>query len=201
VNRGVRRLAVVAALSLALGVGCGVSTDDQPHEISQSNVPEGFDDQPVTTDPPEGSAQAGEAVSIWLLHDDEGEVRLSRQRRTVPRPPRDAAILEELLLEGPTPDERELNITTAIPSGTRLASAPERVDDGVLVVDLSGAFFEVSGFELRNAYAQVVCTADDIDGVEAVEFELDGRPVGAFDGEGQSSDGPMRCADYEQLMS
>lgn len=193
-----RLLPGIAGFTLALAAGCGVSTDDRPHEISQSNVPEGFGDDPATTDPATRTAQPGERVGIWLLHDEDGEVLLTRRTRPVPRPPSDAAILEALL-EGPTRQERDASITTAIPRSTRLATAPDRVGE-VLVVDLSDGFFQVNGDDLRNAYAQIVCTADEIDGVRAVEFQIDGSAVGAFDGDGQSSDRPMRCRDYEQLL-
>jgi spore germination protein GerM len=188
-----------AVLAVAVLAGCGVSTDDRPHEISQSNVPEGFDEVPSPA-AAEGTAQPGEAVPIYLLHDEGGEVTLARRRRTVPRPPTDSAVLDALLLEGPTRAERRSGITTAIPSSTRQASASERVGGGVLVIDLSSGLFEVAGFDLRNAYAQIVCTADEIPGVRAVEFEIDGQPEEAFDGDGQSTDGPMRCDDYDQLL-
>jgi spore germination protein GerM len=194
-----RRLAP-AVLAAALVAGCGVSTDDQPQEISRSNVPEGFDDDvAATTDATDGTPRPGQIVGIFLLHEEAGEVTLIRRRRRVPVEPTDSAILEALLLEAPTRAERRASITTAIPSTTRLASTPERVD-GVLVIDLSDGFFEVSGDDLRNAYAQVVCTADEIDGVRAVEFEIEGRRQDAFDGDGQSTARPMRCDDYSQLL-
>lgn len=192
--------AVALALALVLGAlaGCGVSTDDQPQEISESNVPDAFED-PTTTDG-RATAQPGEEVEVFLLHDEGGEVRLVPRPRNVARSPTDAAVLEALLLEGPTEDERRESITTAIPRSTRLASPPERLPGGVLRVDLSAGFFEVAGDDLRNAYAQVVCTANYIEGVRAVEFAIEGERVGAFDGEGQSSNRPIRCDDYAALL-
>ncbi|HEY8523337.1 MAG TPA: GerMN domain-containing protein [Acidimicrobiales bacterium] len=191
--------AVALALTLVLGVlaGCGVSTDDQPQEISGSNVPDAFD-EPTTTN--QATAQPGEEVQVFLLHDEGGEVKLVPRPRHVARTPTDAAVLEALLLEGPTTEERERSITTAIPRSTRLASPPERLPGGILRIDLSAGFFEVAGDDLRNAYAQVVCTANYIEGVRAVEFAIEGERVGAFDGAGQSSNRPVRCDDYAALL-
>ncbi len=197
-----------AALALALAAvlaGCGVSTDSKPHAISRSNVPEGvLDDAGATTSSTRG--EGGARASVWFLNDQDGDVRLVRRARSVPRPKTAAAVLDALLLDGPTETERAANITTAISSSTTLASPPELVDRGVLVVDLSPSFFEVVGDDARNAYAQVVCTAtgttnvSGIEGVEAVTFERDGEPTSVFDGNGQETDRPLTCDDYAGLL-
>ena len=169
-----RRIVALVAMTAALvGLGgltaCGVSTDSQPQEISEANVPEGDD------------------------------VRLVARERTVRRPRTARGVLEALLLDGPDETERAFNITTAIPSSTTLASPPELTDDGVLIIDLTDGLFEVRGDELRNAHAQLVCTATELDEVEAVRFALNGEAISAFDGNGRSTRRPLQCDDYAGL--
>jgi spore germination protein GerM len=193
-----RATALVAAAGLAglLGLtACGVSTDSKPHAISQSNVPEGD-----TSSHASSAGQGGEETDVWFLQGENDDVELARRVRTVRRPKTARGVLEALLLDGPNETERAFNITTAIPSSTTLASDPELVDDDVLVIDLSDGLFEVRGDELRNAYAQLVCTATEVDGVRAVTFELDGEPISAFDGNGRSTSRPLRCEDYAGLL-
>ena len=189
-----RRLVAVMAVLVGL-TACGVSTDSKPHEISQANVPEGD-----TSSHAPNAGQGGEATDVWFLQGENDDARLVARERTVRRPKTPRGALEALLLDGPDETERAFNITTAIPSSTTLASDPVLTDDGVLVVDLTDGLFEVRGDELRNAYAQLVCTANELEHVEAVAFELDGRQIDAFDGNGRSTRRPLRCRDYAGLM-
>jgi len=195
-----------AALALAVvGVGglggCGVSTDSKPHEISESNVPEGLLDGETSSPGAAASAgEGGEPTQVWFLQGENDDVRLVARERTVRRPKTARGVLEALLLDGPNETERAFDITTAIPSSTTLASPPELTDDGVLVIDLSQGLFEVMGDELRNAYAQIVCTATEVRQVRSAEFEIDGSPTPAFDGNGRSTRRPLRCEDYAGLL-
>lgn len=193
--------AAVLGLGLGLGLGaCGVSTDSEPHEISRSNVPEGLLDGDTSPTNGASAGQGGEAARVWFLQGENDNVALVARERTVRRPKTARGVLEALLLDGPDETERAFNITTAIPSSTTLASPPELDDRGVLVIDLTDGLFEVRGDELRNAYAQLVCTATEVRDVQAAEFALDGEPISAFDGNGRSTERPLRCEDYAGLM-
>lgn len=189
-----------AAVAAALALGaCGVGTDDEPQEISRSNVPEGIlgerADVPVTDD-----SEAGQPVPVWFIQSVENDVELIAVNRYVARPPTETGVLEALLEDTPDESERAYDITTAIPSSTILASPPERTG-GVLTVDLSDGIREVvAGDELRNAFAQIVCTATEIDGVMAVTFEVEGEPIAALDGNAAQSRDPLRCEDYAGLL-
>jgi spore germination protein GerM len=202
--RGVRRMSIRRPLGLALALlalapaACGVNADSEPHEISRSNMPEGVaGDERATADANAG--QGGARARVWFLQDVNGDVRLVARTRPVRRPETPRGVLEALLYEGPTESERAYSITTAISSSTTLASTPELVEDGVLVVNLSDGFYNVVGDDLRNAFAQVVCTVTGIAGVRAAEFENEGDPIPGMDGNGQSSDRPLRCDDYAGL--
>jgi spore germination protein GerM len=193
VKRLVAMVVGLTACAVALAA-CGVSTDSEPHEISEANVPESDTSSQAST-----TGQGGEETDVFFIQGENDDVRLVAQERTVRRPKTARGVLEALLLDGPDETERAFNITTAIPSSTTLASPPELTDDGVLVIDLTDGLFEVRGDELRNAHAQLVCTATELDEVEAVTFELDGEPISAFDGNGRSTRRPLRCADYAGL--
>jgi spore germination protein GerM len=189
----IRAIAVIAVL---VGLtACGVSTDSEPHEISQANVPEGD-----TSSRASSAGQGGEVIDVWFLQGENDDVHLVARERTVRRPKTARGVLEALLLDGPNETERAFDITTAIPSSTTLAGPPELGEGGVLVVDLSDGLFEVRGDELRNAYAQLVCTATELDTVQSVAFELDGETISAFDGNGRSTSRPLRCQDYAGLQ-
>jgi spore germination protein GerM len=199
-----RRSVTTAALALALAglvgvTACGVSTDSEPQEISPSNVPEGILEGDTSSTPGASAGEGGEQARVWFLRGENDDVTLVAADRTVRRPVTARGVLEALLLDGPDETERAFDITTAIPSSTTLAGAPELTDDGVLVIDLSDGLFEVRGDELRNAYAQLVCTAAELDSVRAVTFELDGEPISAFDGNGRGTRRPLRCEDYAGL--
>ena len=196
-----RPLAMIAAVAALLGLSaCGVSTDSQPHEISRSNVPDGLLDGETSTTQGARAGQGGEATQVWFLQGENDDLRLVARERTVRRPKTARGVLEALLLDGPNETERAFNITTAIPSSTTLAGPPELDDNGVLVIDLSAGLFEVMGDELRNAYAQIVCTATEVRGVQAAEIEIDGAPFQALDGNGRSTSRPLRCEDYAGLL-
>jgi spore germination protein GerM len=193
-------VALVVGATVAALAGCGIDTDDEPRAIPRSNVPEGLLDDELVPDAPSspGSGPTRE-VSVQFIQTVDDEVRLVRVPRSVPRPVTEANVLDALLLQPPTERERDDNIATAIQSGTKLASPPSLGDGGVLVIDLSGAFFDVQGEDLRNAYAQVVCTATELESVTAVLFEVDGRPRTAVDGNLRETNGPMSCSDYDNL--
>jgi spore germination protein GerM len=193
--RLVPALTLAAALALA---ACGVGTDDQPHEIDSDRVPEGLREDQAEVQGRQATT-AGQPVRVWFLQTIDDDVELYAVNRHVARPPTEAGILEALLTDGPDESERAFDITTAIPSSTMLASPPERAA-GVLTIDLTDGIYEVMGDELRNAFAQLVCTAVEIDGVASVRFEVEGEPIAALDGNAAQSDLPLRCQDYAGLL-
>lgn len=188
-----------AALAAALALGaCGVGTDDEPHEISSDNVPEGILGDQAHARPRPGT-EAGQPVTVWFIQTVDDDVHLVARDRLVARPPTEAGVLEALLSDGPDESERAFDITTAIPSATMLASPPERAGN-VLTIDLTDGIYEVMGDELRNAFAQLVCTADEIEGVGSVRFEVEGEAIAALDGNAAQSNAPLRCRDYAALL-
>jgi germination protein M len=148
-----------------------------------------------TVDPDEPAETVGSQdlreLEVWFT---EGE-GLYRTYATVQATPRLGAAALEILLRGP----QEPGIDTAIPQATRLLGLS--IDGGVASVDLSSEFESGGGsLSMTMRLAQVVYTLTQFPSVEGVRFELDGRPVDVFSGEGIVLDHPVSRADYEQLM-
>ncbi|WP_249126068.1 Gmad2 immunoglobulin-like domain-containing protein [Streptomyces sp. A2-16] len=147
---------------------------------------------PVTPSAPSGTRRQVRA-SVYFLH---GE-KISPAPRAV-TPPATAAGALRALLAGPSRYERGQRRTTAIPSGTALRSIV--VHRHVATVDLSGRYDDGGGsLSMRARLAQVVFTATRFPAIEKVRFEVDGKPVTTFGGEGIVLNGPVGRADFEEL--
>jgi spore germination protein GerM len=110
------------------------------------------------------------------------------------------SVLDELA-KGVT-DTDPTGITTAIPKDTKIVSTS--MDGDTLVVTLSNEIFSVTGAEQKNAFAQVVYTATDLD-IRSVRF----RVADASGGNQQdvptptdvgSKDGPVTRSDFVSLQ-
>jgi spore germination protein GerM len=132
-------------------------------------------------------------VTVYYLVQQNGTTRLVARPREVADATRAADRLAALLLP-PTPDELAAGILTSIPADTVLIDTDLVGDE--LVVDLSGSLFDVQGEELRNAFAQLVWTATEVEGVRAVRFLVDGEDVNAPDASGIEQAGPVQRGDY-----
>ncbi|WP_225321008.1 GerMN domain-containing protein [Streptomyces luteolifulvus] len=140
-----------------------------------------------------GGGQRQVRASVYFLH---GE-KVSPAPRTV-APPTTAAGALRALLAGPSSYERGHGRTTTIPAGTTLNSVV--VNRHVATVDLSGRYDDGGGsLSMRARLAQVVFTATRFPAIEKVRFELDGKPVTSFGGEGIVLNGPVGRADFEDL--
>jgi germination protein M len=141
------------------------------------------------------SSASGVLYQVWLVRGESLFVTW-REREGTPRV--GTAAIEDLLA-GPTPLEARAGVTTVIPVGTRLLGLT--ITKGVATVDLSSEFESGGGSASMWArLAQVACTLDQFETVKGVSFELDGRPVDLFSGEGIILDHPVRCRDYEELL-
>ena len=183
-----RRLALLPLLAvLALLPGCGGDTDDDTASPG-GTTPTGT--APTTaTDPEPEPAQS--RVAVYFLRDEKlGVGARQAEGEAVAR----AAL--EALLEGPSEEEREAGLTTAIPDGTELLDLA--VADGTATVDLSDAFDDGGGSASMQArVAQVVATLTQFPTIERVAFRLDGEPVTAIGGEGVIVDPPLGREDIE----
>lgn len=103
------------------------------------------------------------------------------------------------LLAGPTGLESETGLSSAIPDGTELLGV--EVVDRTALVDLSAEFESGGGsLSVLGRVAQVVYTATWFDGVDSVEFLIDGVAVDVLTGEGLIVDRPQTRTDYADLI-
>jgi spore germination protein GerM len=174
-----------------------------------SAVPTGSS-RPSATPPPTArpttrptATPAGTTIvrAYFVLGSATGNEGLVPVLREVPTTKAVATAAVRELLAGPSSVERAASpaISSAIPAGTTLLGIT--IADGVATVDLSREFESGGGTEsMLSRLAQVVYTLTQFPTVQGVRFELDGRPVTVFGGEGIMLDDPVGREDYyEQL--
>lgn len=191
-RRLVRTVAAVAAVAAAISVlasGCGVPLDSSPRPIARTSVAPGSVDGRET--PTTSASPTAIEVAAFFLRDE----TLEAGRFRVDAAPTLTEVLSFAFGEPPA------GLTTAIPVGTRLLSA--KVASRVATIDLSGDINDVSGQSQKQAYAQIVFTALRSiavpgDQLEAVRFEVEGKPVDAPTDKGNRT--LVTEADYQGLL-
>jgi spore germination protein GerM len=202
-----RRAAVlVALLACVVAPGCGLTTNDEPEQLAQEDVPDDLLDPAGTSEQPEppvvGEEVSTDTVTVYFLRaDDSDAFVMVPVQRQVASPVTAARTLEALIQLPPDQFERDDGIATRVPEDARVVGRPERTDAGVLEVNLSENFYDLQGEASRLAFAQVVFTATEIDGVSSVRFLVNGRNAGVVDGDGQSRSGPVDRDAYRSLES
>ena len=192
------RRTVAALLALLLvATGCGLGANSEPDEITADEIPADLlDPNPSTSTTREGATAT---VTVYLIRRTGSDTRLAPVSREVEDPTRPGTRLEALL-QPTTEQEQAQGLTSSIPTGTVLLGTPELdAANQELVVDLSSALFDVEGPELAQAFAQIVWTVTELEGVRRVRFLVDGEPQRAPDAEGVEQDGAVTTADYRSL--
>ena len=175
--------AAVAALTFS---ACGVQPDAAPRDLPE-------EERTIAIDVgPSGSSAAG-ANRIYLVAP--GEERLLR---SVPRQAETRAELIEILFAGPNDDELAAQYSSFIPPTTELISA--RTQGQVLTINLRGGIAELSGQNLAQAVAQIVYTANELEGVEAVQLRVDDEELAWPKASGETTSDPLRIYDYPNLV-
>lgn len=100
------------------------------------------------------------------------------------------------LLEGPSEDDHVRGCTSEIPAGTRLLGVD--LADKTAFLNFSGKIEAGGGSSsmLARVY-QIVYTATDLPGIEAVRILIDGIARDAMGGEGVLIDEPVRRKEIE----
>jgi len=193
-----RLLAVLLALLVLLGA-CGLTEDDGPNAIAPENLPPDLLDPNPGTSTTVAETPGSDLIKVWFLEEVRGEVRLAEVQRTVQdrADPGDRLVS---LFQQPTEDEARAGIVTSIPADTTLRAMPvlnEQTSE--LVLDLSSEFLSIEGPELPKAFAQIVWSVTDLDGVRQVRFLVDGEEIRAQDAEGAEQEGAVSRANYTAL--
>ena len=182
---------------LVLLAGCGVTTGGSPEEIAPSDVPYGLLSATPTTATPSSVAPVGDQPRVYLVSSDDVLVASGREVANGTVEDR----LEELLGEltsGPTTDELEDELTTALPPGTEFSV--NAVDGGTVTIDLTGPGEAPSGLQSRLAVAQIVLTATSLPDVRAVLLSSEGDPLEAPLPSGELTTAPLEAGDFASLV-
>jgi germination protein M len=157
------RGALLATL-LAVLAACGIPTDGEPRPLA---------DETPTSTPDTAPADADTSAAVYLVRATNA---LGSVRRGLSGPRSPVTVLEALLAP-PSDEELEDGLSTAVPLGTTVLEVVQ--DDDLVSVDLSDEWDSLVQPNALLAYAQVVLTLTDLNGVERVRFLVDGEGVAA----------------------
>ncbi len=204
-----RALALVGALTL-MATSCG-SADTAATTTTLDQTTTTSSQPPTTTGSIETTTTAPSSTTtdftgphraiVYVLHDSGGSP--TRTGPFLAPVSRNEASLEDTVrasLNGLTPSEINLGLSTAVPQGTELNAV--EVTDGVATVDLSSEFDDGGDtFSMRARLAQLVYTVTGYDPeITGVRLQLDGIPVDVFSSEGLVLDDPMTRESFENLL-
>ncbi len=173
---------VAIAVIVTIGTGCGIRPDAAPRDIP-------IEDRSLPASPISAAGVSGGDARIYLLTPTE-----PRQVRSVTRSSGTRDDLLAALVAGPTEDELSLALSSALPAELEVLST--RSVGSVLYVDLSPAIAELSGSGLTLAVAQIVFTATDIVGVDAVQLTVNGQRFPWPRSDGATTTGLLRSYDF-----
>ncbi len=201
-----QRLAIIVTVLAALMAACGPggTTDAGPvttqpgsnttePATSSTTTPDGTDTPATTTTTVPGEQTF---VDIFLIKDSTHAVAVTR---AVPATPEVAGNAIRALIAGPTDQERDESLSSAIPADTLLLGIV--IENNLATIDL-GREFESGGgsFAMLGRLAQVVYTLTQFPTVNEVQFKLDGQPVTVFSGEGILLEDPVTRGDYASIL-
>lgn len=176
-----RSTAVILATLLTLGA-CGIQTDSAPRDLPE-------DERSLQISGSSTGTDAAGANRIYLVAP--GEERLLR---SVPRAATLRADLIKILLLGPNDDEIADQYSSFIPPTTELLSA--RSNGQILILDFTPEISQLTGQSLSQAIAQIVYTATEIDGIEAVQLRVNGEEVAWPKPNGDTTTEALQIYDY-----
>jgi hypothetical protein len=189
----VRRRAwfVVTVSMLAAIAACGLPKDGAPRAISPEKVPFGLLGPSSTA---RGNEPGGETFTLYFLNGD----RLQATSRRLVSPRIDDVLTA--LIAGPAKDDPS-SLKSAVPTETRVVRT--ELNNRVLTIVLSKEILGPQGPVQESAFAQLVYTATDLDGVNQVQFRVvgaDGNETAATpQTDSGAKDGPLTRADYTSL--
>lgn len=179
-----RRILLLAAVPMILA-SCAIREDAAPREI------------PIAQRGNFGELATGDAAEdgsrIYLLSPEQPLLR------AVPRS--EAATAEDLLtslLAGANEAENALGLTSAIPTDLEIEQA--RTVGTRLTLDINDALSELTDLGLRQALAQIVATASEVDQVQQVRVRVRGENRGWPTGDGEVTDRPLTIYDYTEFL-
>lgn len=191
-----RRLRLAIALVVALGLAgaCSAPLDSGPKAIGTDSIPVGLRGETAPTTSTTVPSGATEEVTVYFIKLGEG--RLEPVKRRVSSPVNAEKVLERLFA-GPNPVEASSGLYSAISGDTDILHAD--VEASILTVDTSKNFAFGPVPDQISAFAQVVYTALDLNGVIGVQFAQNGKRISVQAGDGSSTSAPLGKAPYAQF--
>jgi spore germination protein GerM len=181
-------VALVAVAALA-ATGCGGGTQANPETLKADAVPFGLLEEPTSTTPQTTVPEQQYAFVVYFLG-DEGAAQVVRTASTKPDP----AIVTGALLAGPTREEFQVGLRSAIPR--RAIGRVGRVVRRTVTVDLNAPFADVNLSAQKSALTQIVLSLTSLENVGRVRFRLEGEPVSVPRLNGADTAEPVRRVDY-----
>ena len=178
-----RTRVATAFVALTVLAGCGVSPDASPRDL-----PEGERTLAAAQGVSDNEAEGLDRIYLAAPGDE-------RLLRSVSRDAVTRRDLIEILLAGPNDDEAEQQFSTFLPPTLELLNTP-RKQGPLLFLNMSPALRELSGQTLGQALAQIVYTATELDGVEVVQINVEGRSVSWPTPNGGDTSAPLSRYDY-----
>jgi spore germination protein GerM len=188
VNRRLLALALCVGLPL-VAAGCGGGTQSKPQKLGANDVPFGLLDAPTSTVPPTTVPLRQYPFVVYFINGDGAVNAVVRTSNDRPIP----SIVGDALLAGPTPEEIQVRMHTAIPK--RSVGHVSGVLKQTVKVDLDPSFGDVNLSTQRAALAQIVYTLTALRGVKRVRFLLNGWITSVPRGNGTTR-GTVTRADY-----
>ena len=151
--------------------------------------------QTETTTTTSTTVQETMTLNVYYSRDE----KMSAAARVMPKTKEVGTAAMKALIEGPTAEEKNGGMFSAIPEGTTFLGL--NIENGIATVDLSKEYASGGGsLSMFMRLAEVVFTLTQFPTVEGVNFKLDGEPVEVFGGEGIVLDHPVNRSDYEELF-
>jgi hypothetical protein len=179
---------VAAAVAVALlSAGCAIPTQSGPVTIAPSKVPFGLlNPHPSTTTTTLPKSLV--PVKVFFLNSNANN-QLTPADRVVASPAALTAILNDLIT-GPTSEEQNNGLTTAIPNDVVALSAT--ASGGIVTVNFNSAFAQIIGTATEEAVAQIVATVVSEQGFgTGVIFEIEGVRTSVPIANGVLESGPV----------
>jgi len=193
--RRVRRALTVVVLTTIVA-GCGIASDTAPRDIDiapSDEVGRGNS----------GQVASGEGRVFLVTQDGGGGVpsRLVAVDRDVDAEARrgDPSSVLAALLAGPNTAEREAEVTTLLPTDLEVVTVSNR-PGGVVVIDLTEPFGELTGQTLVLALAQLVHTVSEVGGVNGVRIKVEGENRPWPDVNGRQQTDALTVFDFPGLV-
>jgi spore germination protein GerM len=184
---------VLLALAVATA-GCAIPTQGSPSTISKSKVPFNLMDPhpPTTTTTQPTNSATYVPVKVYFLDPAD---RLVEAGRVVP-PPAPLIAIIRALLSGPSATETTNDVTTAIPSNVKVLGVSPQPGN-IVMVNLNGAFGEITGVNTQLAVGQIVATVvNEVGSGTGVVFEIEGQRISVPIANGSLVAGPVYLLEF-----